>query len=174
VKGRWQRWVQVGLVAAFAVFVAVSALAGFAPGRRMGLAFGSTLMDMMRVLPCAFLLIGLFEVWVRRETVERHLGRGAGLGGYLWALLLGGMTVGGMYLAFPVAAALFRKGARLSILFAYVGFAGVCRIPMTTVELTFMGPVFTAVRLGISIPLVALTAAAMGAVLERRGYRLSE
>jgi len=143
-------------------------------GKQMGRTFGSTLLQMMKLLPCAFLLIALFDVWVKRETVQRHLGRSSGLRGYLWAVLLGGMTIGGMYLAFPVAYTLSRKGARLSVVFAYVGFAGLCRIPMTTFEATFMGGLFTAVRLGVSIPLVVIASHVMGKVLERRGYQVTE
>jgi len=94
--------------------------------------------------------------------------------GYLWGILLAGMTVGGMYLAFPVAHSLFKKGAKLSVIFAYVGFAGVCRIPMTMFELSFMGATFTAVRLGASIPLIVLVSLVMGKYLERRGYRVTE
>ena len=79
-----------------------------------------------------------------------------------------------MFVAFPVAYSLFRKGAKLSVIFAYVGFAGVCRIPMTMFELSFMGAAFTAVRLAVSIPLIIVASVAMGRVLEGRGYRITE
>ena len=75
---------------------------------------------------------------------------------------------------FPVAYSLFRKGAKLSVIFAYVGFAGVCRIPMTVFELSFMGVAFAAVRLAVSIPLIVIASIAMGRALERRGYRITE
>lgn len=159
---------------AFAAFLAAAHLMDVPLGKQMGRTFGSTLLQMMKLLPCAFILIALFDVWVKRETVQRHLGQSSGLRGYLWGILLGGMTVGGMYLAFPVAYSLFQKGAKLSVVLAYVGFAGVCRIPMTTFEATFMGGAFTAVRLGVSIPLVVIASHAMGRVLERRGYRITE
>jgi len=129
---------------------------------------------MMKLLPCAFILIALFDVWVKRETVERHFGKGSGVRGYLWGIVLAGMTVGGTFVGFPVAYSLFPKGAKLSVIFAYVGFAGVCRIPMTMFELSFMGAAFTAVRLAVSIPLIVMASVAMGSILERRGYRVTE
>lgn len=89
-------------------------------------------------------------------------------------MILAGMSVGGMYVAFPVAYSLFRKGAKLSVIFAYVGFAGVCRIPMTMFEASFMGGIFTAVRLAVSVPLVILMAVIMSRFLERRGYQITE
>jgi uncharacterized membrane protein YraQ (UPF0718 family) len=168
------RMAWIVLAACFGGFVLFSFLTGFGAGERLGRTFGATLLTMLKLLPCAFVLIGLFDVWVKRETVEKHLGTGSGFGGYLWSLLLAGTTVGGMYLAFPVAYSLHQKGAKLGVIFAYVGFAGVCRIPMSVFEASFMGTTFTVVRLGVAIPLVLLSSAAMGGILERYDYRITE
>ncbi|MCD6365575.1 MAG: permease [Planctomycetes bacterium] len=165
---------QLVLVVAFGLFVAGSFAGRFPTGQEMGRTFASTLWEMLKLLPCAFILVALFDVWVKRETVERHFGEGSGIRGYMWGIVLAGMTVGGIYVAFPVAYSLFRKGAKLSVIFAYVGFAGVCRIPMTMFEASFMGGLFTAVRLGVSIPLVIIASLVMGRVLERCGYAVSE
>ena len=165
---------QSALVAAFGILVAASFFADWKIGCDMGSNFAGSFVQMIAILPCAFVLIALFDVWVKRETVERHFGRGAGARGYLWGLLLGGMSIGGMYVAFPVAYSLFRKGARLSVIFAYVGFAGICRIPMTVFEASFMGWTFTCVRLGVSIPLVIASSMIMGRVLDARGYEVRE
>jgi uncharacterized membrane protein YraQ (UPF0718 family) len=162
------------MVAAFGIFTGALFAAGLRSGQVMGRTFAAALLQMLRLLPCAFVLIALFDVWVKRETVERHFGRGSGVRGYLWGILLAGMTVGGLYLAFPVAYSLFRKGARLSVIFAYVGFAGVCRIPMITFEASIMGATFTAVRLCVSVPLIILASLALGRILERRGYEIKE
>lgn len=155
----------------FGVFVLASAVL---PGGSMGLAMGrtflTTFLEMLKLLPCAFLLIALFDAWVKRETVERHFGNGSGWRGYAWGMLLAGMSVGGMVVAFPVACSLYRKGARLSVVYAYVGFAGVCRIPMTFFELSFLGGLFTAVRLGLAIPLVLLVSRLLAAFASRTGY----
>jgi uncharacterized membrane protein YraQ (UPF0718 family) len=164
----------VALAAGFAAFLAASLLFGLGTGERMAQTFGTTLLEMMKLLPCAFILIGLFDVWVKRETVERHFGKGSGIRGYLWSILLAGTSVGGMYVAFPVVYSLYRKGAGLGVVFAYVGFAGACRIPMTMFEASFMGATFTAVRLAVSVPLITISAIAMGRILERRGYEITE
>lgn len=165
---------QVLVTAGFVGFVAASFATGLPVGREMGSTFAAVAVDMLALLPCALVLIALFDVWVPRETVERHFGKGSGVRGYLWGMLLAGMTVGGMYVAFPVAGSLFRKGARLTVVFAYVGLAGVCRIPMTFFEASFLGGSFTALRLAVSIPLVVASSHVLGRVLERRGYRIAE
>jgi len=119
-------------------------------------------------------LIALFDVWVKREMVIRHFGKGSGIRGYLWAILLAGTTIGGLYVAFPLAYSLHRKGAKLGVTFAYIGFAGISRIPMTLFEASFMGAKFTAVRLAVSIPLITIAAVLMGRVLTKRGYDITE
>jgi uncharacterized membrane protein YraQ (UPF0718 family) len=131
-------------------------------------------MDMLKLLPCAFILIGLFEVWVKRETVEKHFGEEAGIRGYIWALLLGGTTVGGLYVSFPVAYSLYGKGAKLSIILTYSGASAICRVPMAIFETSFLGIKFTMIRLMVSIPLVVLTSIALGDYLTKRNYKISE
>jgi uncharacterized membrane protein YraQ (UPF0718 family) len=170
--GRKTFWLLLG--AAFIAFVVISLATGFAPGKEMGTTFGSTLLTMMQLLPCAFILIGLFDVWIKRETIEKHMGNNSGLRGYFWSILLAGTTVGGLYLAFPFAYSLYRKGAALGVIFAYVGLAGVCRIPMTMFEISFMGPAFTAARLLVSVPLIIFSSMIMGRILNNYDYRISE
>jgi uncharacterized membrane protein YraQ (UPF0718 family) len=138
----------------------------------MGRNFLSFLLQMLRVLPCVFVVIGLFDVWVKSETVERHLGHGSGLRSYVWAVLLAGGTVGGLHVGLPVAHALYVKRAKLGVVLAFLSAAGVCRIPMTLFEASFLGWKFTAVRFAVSLPLVVLGSAATGHWFERRRYRL--
>ncbi len=160
------------LIALYFLFVGISLKAGFSPGVAVGKNFLSFSLEMMKILPCAFILIGLFEVWVKRSTVEKHLGEESGWKGYLWAILLAGTTVGGLYVAFPVAMSLRKKGAKLSIIFTYVGASAVCRIPMTVFEASFLGLKFSIVRLIVSIPLIVVSSVALGNYLEKRGYNL--
>ena len=167
----FRKWI---LFSGYAAFLLFSYISGFAPGREIGKNFATFGLYMLKILPPVFVLIGLFEVWVSRETVERHMGRTSGIRGYLWAVLLAGTTVGGLYVAFPVAYALYNKGARLGVIFAYVGASAVCRIPMTVFEASFLGVKFTAVRMLVSLPLVLISSALLGAYLEKRGYRISD
>ena len=161
-------------IACYVLFLIVSFVFGFNPGKEIGHNFVSFSLDMFKILPCAFILIGLFEVWVKRETVERHLGEESGIRGYIWAVLLAGTTVGGLYVAFPVAYALYSKGAKLSLIFTYVGAAALCRIPMTTFEASFLGIKFTAIRLLVSLPLVIVTSILLGNYLAKRNYKITE
>jgi uncharacterized membrane protein YraQ (UPF0718 family) len=159
------------LIASYFVFLVVAFLIGFNPGQEIGQNFLSFAISMLKILPGAFILIGLFEVWVKRETIERHLGEESGFRGYLWAILLSSTTIGGLYLALPVAYALYSKGAKLSVIFTYLGAAAICRIPMAIFEASFLGIKFTAVRWLVSLPLVIVTSILLGNYLTRKGYK---
>lgn len=167
VRRRCKKWlfpVVVGL------FVGVSWAVQFEPGLLFGRNFALFSKDMVLIIPSAFVLIGLFDVWVPRGVVERHLGTGSGLKGYLWSIVLASSTVGGLYVSFPTAAALARKGARLGVIFAYVGLSGIFRIPMTFFEISFLGVEFTLIRYLVSMPLVIGTSHLLGLLLEHRGF----
>lgn len=166
--------IKVTGMAAYIVFVFLSFIFGYNPGKQIGYNFISFSIEMLKILPCAFVLIGLFEVWIRKETVEKHFGKASGMRGYSWSVLLAGTTVGGLYVAFPVAYSLHSKGARLSIIFTYIGASAICRVPMTIFEASFMGIKFTLIRLIVSLPLVVLSSMLLGNYLERRSYKLME
>jgi len=161
-------------ISCYILFLIVSLVLGFNPGKEIGDNFASFSIDMLKILPCAFILIGLFEVWVKRETVEKHFGEKSGVRGYIWAVLLAGTTVGGLYVAFPVAYSLYSKGAKLSFIFTYIGASAICRVPMTTFEASFLGIKFTAIRLLVSLPLVIVASILLGDYLTRRNYKIME
>ena len=128
--------------------------------------------QMLLLLPFAFLLIGLFEVWIKKETVAKYLGHRTGLSAYMLAILLAGTTVGGIYVAFPFAYSLYNKGAKLGVIFTYVTAAGICRVPMTLFEASFLGVRFTLIRFAVSLPLVLLMSWLLGSYLQKRNYEL--
>jgi uncharacterized membrane protein YraQ (UPF0718 family) len=165
--------IKIALISAYVIFLAVSWISGFNPGKEISQNFASFSLDMLKILPCAFILIGLFEVWVKKETVEKHLGERSGVRGYIWAILLAGTTVGGLYVAFPIAYSLYSKGAKLSVIFTYVGAAAICRVPMAIFEASFLGVKFTAVRLLVSIPLVIITSIMLGNYLTKKNYKIA-
>ncbi|MDP6525746.1 MAG: hypothetical protein QGI24_00770 [Kiritimatiellia bacterium] len=160
------------IAAAFAVFMAVSLSTGFAFGQEVGGTFLSFFVQMCRVFPCVFVLIGLFDVWVKTETVEAHLGHGSGPLSYLWAVLLAGTVVGGLHVAFPIAHALHAKKAKLGVVLTFLSCAGICRVPMTLFEASFLGWRFSCIRFAVSLPLVVLSSALLARWFNHRQYHL--
>ena len=166
--------VRIAILSVYAIFIPLSWIFGFCPGREISQIFASFSLDMLKILPCAFILIGLFEIWVKKETVEKHFGEKSGVRGYLWGILLASTTVGGLYVAFPIACTLYSKGAKLSVIFTYIGASAICRVPMTIFEASFLGVKFTAIRLLVSIPLMVITSMLLGDYLRKRNYRIVE
>lgn len=157
---------------AFALFIGWSFATGQDQGQAVWGNFTKFALTMLKLLPPAFLLIGLFDVWVSREMVEKNFGKAGGPMKYVWSVLLAATTVGGTFVAFPVAHALHAKGARYSAVLAYVSSASLVMVPMTIIEASILGIRFSAVRLAVSVPLVILSSSIMGRYLQRIGYEL--
>ncbi len=145
------------IVLIYFIFVFYSCIFNISSGREIGTNLLSFLSSMSKILPCAFILIGLFEVWVPRERVEKYLGYQGGLRGHIWAIILAGTMAGGLLVALPVSSALYHKGARPSAIFTFLGASAIVRIPMTLFEASFLGAEFTIIRWTVSIPLIIIS-----------------
>ena len=155
-------------------FIVISYIADIDLGKEVAHNLWAFIFSMIKIFPCAFILIGLFEVWIKKETVEKHLGSESGPVSYLWALILASTTVGGLFVGFPVAYTLFKKGARLSIIFTYISAGAVCRVPMTIFEASYMGVKFSIIRFVISLPLIILTSILLEKLLKQDRYQITE
>ena len=164
--------VKIVLFSLFLIFLAISFFLEYSPGIAIGNNFGAFSSQMIKILPAIFLLIGLFDVWVKRETIEKHLGKGGGVKSFLWIFVLAAPMAGGLLPAFPIGYALYKKGARLTVVVTFLGVVGIGRIPMILFESTFLGWKFSAIRIIASIPLVIITGIALGRSLDKRGYKL--
>ncbi len=162
------------LFAIFLIFIGISFLIKFAPGIAIAKNFGLFSFQMIKVLPVVFILIGLFDVWVKKETIVKHLGKGGGIKSFVWMFLLAAPMAGGLLPAFPVAYSLYKKGARLTVVLTFLGAVGIARAPMVFFESAFLGWKFSIIRIIASIPLVVLTAITLGKALEKSGYTLPQ
>ena len=158
----------LGLISAYALFIGLSWATDFLPGKEVSFNFATFAWNMVRILPFAFILIGLFEVWVKQETIVKYFGESSGLWGHLLAIVLAGTTVGGIHVAFPVSYSLFNKGAKLSVIFTYLFASAICRIPMTIFEASFLGIKFTIIRYAVSLPLIVIASALLGITSPRK------
>jgi uncharacterized membrane protein YraQ (UPF0718 family) len=122
--------------------------------------------EMLSVLPPIFILLGLMDVWVSRETMVRFMGEGSGLKGILLAFFMGSVAVGPLYAAFPVAAMLMRKGASFFNLIVFIGAWSTTKIPLVLFELSSLGPAFALTRLSMNIPIIVIIAAVSSALLK--------
>jgi len=107
--------------------------------------------EMLGVLPPVFLLLGLLDVWVDRQTMMKYTGPDSGLKGIVIAFILGSAAAGPLYAAFPVAALMLKKGSSIRNVFIFIGAWSTTKIPMLTFEASGLGVPFMAARLGLSV-----------------------
>jgi len=118
----------------------------------------SNLLEMMSILPPIFILLGLLDVWVKRETMVRYMGDNSGFIGVLLAFFLGSAAAGPLYAAFPVAVVLLKKGSKLSNIFIMLGAWSTTKIPLILFEASSLGMNFMILRLVMDIIGIAFIA----------------
>jgi len=116
------------------------------------------LRTMLLVMPPIFVLLGLLDVWVPRETLVRYMGKGSGLKGTVLGIVLGAVAAGPLYGAFPVAAVLMDKGASFMNVLVFIGAWSTLKIPMFLFEMQSLGARFAAARFLVDLPGIFLIA----------------
>ena len=117
------------------------------------------LTEMLLVIPPIFILLGLLDIWVPKQTMVRFMGEGSGLKGVLLALFIGSAAAGPLYGAFPVAAVFMKKGVKLSNILIFLGAWSTTKIPMLLFEFTSLGVPFALSRLLVNLPGIIIIAA---------------
>ena len=140
-------------IISFVVFSIISYLIGFSPGINIYSSFWGSFIEMLIFIPFLFILIGLFDVWVPKESIEKHIGMGSGVKGIVLVILLAMLQAGPLYGAFPVAYILYKKGASVKNIFIYLGAFSSMKIPMLGIEIGYLGLEFTILRTLVSLPL---------------------
>jgi uncharacterized membrane protein YraQ (UPF0718 family) len=123
--------------------------------------------EMISVIPPIFVLLGLLDVWVDRATMMKYTGKGSGVKGVFIAFLLGSAAAGPLYVAFPLAGIMLKKGSSLFNVFIFIGAWSTTKIPMLTFEAASLGLTFTLTRLALSIVGILIIAATAEKVLNK-------
>lgn len=134
----------------FIIFSCVGiALLVLAPdtGKRAIAVTKDNVLEMLTFLPPIFVLLGLLDVWVDRETMIKYMGANSGLRGMLLGFILGSAAAGPLYAAFPMAGVMMKKGARLLNIFIFIGAWSTTKIPLIMFETATLGFRFMALRL---------------------------
>mgnify|MGYP000888751450 FL=1 len=128
----------------------------------------SNALEMLSILPPVFILLGLLDVWVKRETMIKYMGEKSGIIGVLLAFLLGSAAAGPLYAAFPVAAVLLKKGSKFSNVLIMIGAWSTTKIPLLLFEASSMGIKFMITRFILNIFGIAIIAYTVEKLLSKR------
>jgi uncharacterized membrane protein YraQ (UPF0718 family) len=165
----------IPIIIAFALFAGASFYMGFQPGINLvENDFWAFLKEMLVMLPAMFILIGLFDVWVPKEIIEKHIGETSGTKGIFLVIALAFVQIGPLYAAYPVAYALWKKGCSLRNIFVYIGSFSTLKLPMITFEMGFLGVKFSLIRSVLTIPVFILIAYIMAKYLKNKNFEMKK
>jgi len=139
-----------------AIYIALLAFSPVA-GKQVLSVSMSYFKEMVLIVPAVAVLMGLFDVWVPKHLIEKYLGSGSGIKGIVLAIVFGTAPTGPLYVAFPIAAGLIKKGARLSNVVIFLGTWAALKIPQIAVEIRFLGLGFSVARFALTLVAVILT-----------------
>ncbi len=140
------------------VVVIIAEVMNITIGRRMVISFHGLLLEMVVLVPCIFILIGLIDVWIPGQWIRNHVGENSGLRGAVLVILLAMFQGGPLYGAFPTAHLLRKKGCSLFNGFMYLGAFSALKAPMVLFEAGFLGWRFAIVRAGVALPVFTVIA----------------
>jgi len=156
----------------FILFVLISYLLNFSIGVKISNNFWLFFREMITFLPLMFILIGLFDVWIPKEKIEKHIGKESGIKGIFWVVILATLQAGPLYAAFPVAYFLWKKGCSIRNIFIYLGAFSTLKIPMLTFEIGFLGLKFSILRTLFTLPVFILIGLIMEAYLSKSKFEI--
>lgn len=116
----------------------------------VSLAAGSTI-DMFLLLPPILLLVGLIDQWIDKSLLIKYMGDDAKFTGVIVALLLGGLAAGPMYIAFPIAITLLKKGANLRYIVFFLGVWTTAKLPIVLFEVSAFGFKYTLIHVSVGL-----------------------
>ncbi len=119
---------------------------------------GDNIIEMLTILPPIFILLGLMDIWVKRETMVKFMGEGSGLLGVAIAFFLGSVGSGPLYAAFPISAVFLKKGSTLTNVFIFIGAWSSTKLTLLFFEASYMGIKFVLLRLALNIPGIIIIA----------------
>ena len=107
---------------------------------------GYYIKEMLMIMPVIFVLTALLDSWVPKRTIIRYLGKEAKTKGVVLSFVLGSISAGPIYAAFPFCVMLHKKGASIKNVVIILSSWAVVKIPMLLNEAKFLGFKFMITR----------------------------
>lgn len=130
------------LVAAYTILFIIS------PGKAVQSLDNSVyyLIEMIQILPVIFLFTVVIDALTPKELIMQGFGEKSGIKGNLFSLLLGSISAGPIYAAFPISKILLKKGASVTNIVIILSAWAVIKVPMLANEVKFLGVKFMGLR----------------------------
>lgn len=102
--------------------------------------------EMLMIMPVVFVLTALLDTWIAKEKITKYLGKQSKVKGIILSFVLGSISAGPIYAAFPMCVMLHKKGASVRNLIIILSSWAVIKVPMLLNEVKFLGIKFMAIR----------------------------
>lgn len=102
--------------------------------------------EMLMIMPVIFILTALLDIWIAKEKISKYLGKESKVKGIILSFVLGSISAGPIYAAFPMCVMLHKKGASIRNLVIILSSWAVIKVPMLLNEVKFLGIKFMAIR----------------------------
>lgn len=102
--------------------------------------------EMVSIMPVIFILTALLDMWVPKEKIMQFLGKDAKGKGIFLSFVIGSISAGPVYAAFPMCVMLHKKGASIRNIIIILSSWAVIKVPMLLNEAKFLGPKFMIIR----------------------------
>lgn len=112
---------------------------------------GDSLIDMFSLLPPILVLVGLIDQWVDKQILIKFMGDDSKFLGVIVALLLGGLAAGPMYISFPIAITLLKKGANIRYVVFFLGVWTTAKLPIVLFEVAAFGWKYTLIHVSVGL-----------------------
>jgi len=123
--------------------------------------FARSLGRLLPVLGLMLVLTALIDLWVKPQRIAHHLGEGSGLKGWGIAIAAGVLSLGPMYLWYPMLGELQRKGVRTQLLAAFL-YSRAVKIPLLPMMAHYFGLLYTLLFVLIILLFSVLSGLGMG------------
>ncbi|GEM01167.1 Predicted permease [Halolactibacillus halophilus] len=111
----------------------------------------ASLIDMFSLLPPILVLVGLIDQWVDKQVLIKFMGDDSKFLGVIIALLLGGLAAGPLYIAFPIAITLLKKGANIRYVVFFLGVWTTAKLPIVLFEVAAFGWKYTLIHVSVGL-----------------------
>ncbi len=117
---------------------------------------GYYIKEMLLIMPVIFVLTALLDMWIPKEKIMLYLGKGSGVKGVFLSFVVGSISAGPIYAAFPMCVMLHKKGASIRNIVIILSSWAVIKVPMLLNEAKFLGLKFMAVRWVLTVLAIIL------------------
>ena len=112
-------------------------------GMKLGM---KMIIEILPLLFFAFILAGMVQVLIPKETISKWIGIESGMKGILLGTVAGAIAPGGPYVSLPVAAGLLKSGAGIGTMVAFLTGWSLWAITRLPLEIGILGWKFTIIR----------------------------